>query len=177
MPVLLNNVNPALRIYDPESEEFVAFRGGKLEIEEGDLGYEAVMAEAERNPSIIVVVNGKQCTLCGETFTGKAAAAQLGNHTKNVHFEVWQAGREEDNAQAIAVEVKKRSPFACDVCPTTQEFGSAEDLALHAQLIHTAPDVDGDGNAVGEGPGNGASRQGRSRGGNAAAQPPADPTA
>ena len=77
--------------------------------------------------------------------------------------------------EAAQKEIRRRAPHTCDVCPTVQEFGSAEDLALHVQLVHTAPTVDDDGNAVGEGAGGDApaGRKGR----NAAADAPAEPSA
>jgi hypothetical protein len=171
---LLNNVNPYMRIFDEASESFVAFQGGKLEIEPGDPGYEAVMRVVEATPSIIVQVGGKQCLYCGETFAGKVAAANLTKHVKDVHFEIWQARQDAEHGQAIEKELRRRVPFACEVCPTVQEFGSAEDLALHTTLVHTTPTVDSDGNAVGEGPGGESSgRKGR----NAAADAPAEPSA
>ena len=174
MVTLINNVNPYMRIYDEATESFIEFRGGKLEIEPEDEGYETVMRVVEMTPSIIVQVGGQQCLYCGETFTGKTAKALLGKHVKDVHFEIWQAQQDVEHGAAVEKELRRRVPFSCDACPTIQEFGSEADLALHTQLVHTAPTVDDDGNAVGEGPGGeGSGRKGR----NAAADAPAEPSA
>jgi hypothetical protein len=151
--LFINQATPYLRIYNPATEGFAQFQGGKLQLEEGDDDYEVVMAEALRNPAIIVLADGIQCPECGEPFTGKAAKPQLGQHRKNVHFEKWIADQEGDAAERISVEVKRNQPLACDLCPRLQEFQTAEDLARHVQAVHTAVDLDDAGNPVGDGAG------------------------
>lgn len=168
--LFLCQTTPYLRVYDPESEEFIAFSGGKLQMDESDPGYAAVMAEALRNPAIVILADGVQCPECGEPFAGKAAKPQLGKHRKEVHFEKWVADQEAANAEAIAVEVKRRQPHACDLCPRVQEFGSADELAVHVAAVHTATELDDDGNPVGSGDG------GDNAGAAAAAEPPAAKT-
>lgn len=149
MPTLINTHTPYLRIYDEPTGTYVQFRGGKLEIDEGDTGYDSVMAEAARNPFISVIVNATTCQYCGEVFTGKAAKAQAGRHKKDIHFDLWQAEKEIEQATVIATEVKARAGYACDVCAPIQTFGTEDDLAAHAKLLHTAPpELDADGNEV-----------------------------
>lgn len=149
MPTLINTQTPFLRIFDEASGEYVQFRAGKLEIEEDEVGYEAVMAEATRNPSISIIVNETTCQYCGQVFRGKAAKAQLGGHKKDIHFDLWQAEKEIEQATVIAREVKARAGYSCDVCAPVQTFGSEADLAQHARDLHTAPpELDADGNEV-----------------------------
>ena len=52
--LLINATHPSLRIYDPETREYVAFNHGRLSIDKGDPGYEVAMAEARRNPLISI---------------------------------------------------------------------------------------------------------------------------
>lgn len=151
MTKFVNTVNPYLRVLLPDGN-YAQFQGGLLELDEGDEGYVAVMAEAQTNPSISIMINATTCAYCGEVFTGKAAAAQLGRHKKDVHFDLWKSEKELEAATVIDVEVKKRAGFSCDVCAPVQTFGSAEDLAGHVSLLHTAaPALDDEGNEVGSG--------------------------
>lgn len=136
---------PYLRIYVPETEEFIQFQGGKLALDPGDRGYEAVKAEALRNPSIAMLAEAVQCPDCGEPFTGKTAGAQLGKHRKDIHFDQWVSEKELDKAVQTR-EVKGRQLHACDLCPRVQEFGSADELAIHVRAVHLTVDVDDDGN-------------------------------
>jgi len=166
MPVLINTHTPFLKIFDEPTGEYVAFQAGKLEIDEGEPGYEAVMAEAARNPFISVIVNATTCQYCGEVYTGKTAKAQLGRHKKDIHFDLWQAEKEIEQATLIATEVKARAGYACDVCAPVQEFGTEADLAAHVALLHLkAPELDDDGNEVagGSGDGPGGDRPARRR--------------
>jgi len=143
--------NPYLRIYNPGTGDFALFVGGKLELEESHPDYEIVKTEALRNPSILMLTEATQCALCGEPFTGKAAAAQLGKHKKDAHFAEWVASKQEEQEQVIRREVKARQPHACDLCPRLAEFGSDDDLALHVKAVHTSVEVDDDGNVTGDG--------------------------
>lgn len=160
MPTLINTTTPFLRIYDEASGEYVAFAAGKLEIEEGDLGYEAVMAEATSNPAIQILVNETTCQYCGQVFRGKAAKAQLGSHKKDIHFDVWQAEKLIEQETVITREVKARAGIACDVCQPVQTFPDGEALAEHVALLHTAPpELDADGNEVSAGSSGGGPRR------------------
>lgn len=152
--LFINQATPYLRIYNPATEDFAQFQGGKLQLDDDHPDYEVVMAEALRNPAIIILADGIQCPECGEPFTGKAAKPQLGKHRKEVHFDKWVADAEGAAAAAIAVEVKSRQPLACDLCPRLQEFPDKDTLALHVQAVHTAVDLDDNGNPVGYGDGN-----------------------
>lgn len=144
---------PYLRVFDPGSEEFIQFQGGKLELDEGDPGFDAVFAEAQRNPAIQVLTSAIQCPHCGEAFAGKTAKANLATHIKAVHFEKWVEGKQAEDAEAINREIIKRSPYACDQCPRLQEFQTADDLAFHVQQVHERVDIDDNGNVQGEGSG------------------------
>lgn len=170
MATLLCQTYPALRIYDPASGEFHAFIQGRLDIEEGDPGYEAVMAEAARNPSIVVVTGVGTCPWCGESFVGKAAKLNLGKHEKDVHYDKWLAAKDEEDASVRMVEIKSRTGFPCDVCQPTQSFGSEDDLTVHTLAFHaSAPALDAEGNDL-EG---GTSKKGRRRPGEVEAIPAA----
>jgi len=146
---------PYLRVYNPETEDFAQFQGGKLQLDPGDADFEVVKAEALRNPAIVMLVEAVQCPDCGEPFTGKAAGAQLGKHRKDAHFDRWVADRESE--QVTTREVKGRQPHACDLCPRVQEFGSADALAIHVRAVHLTVDVDDNGNVFGEDSGGPAS--------------------
>lgn len=153
--LFLNNSQPYLRIYNPETEGFAQFQGGKLQLDEDDPDYGVVMAEAQSNPAIQILSDGVQCTACGEPFAGKAAKAQLGKHTKDVHFEIWAAGKAAENEAEIQLEVKRRQPLACEFCPRLQEFPDKESLALHVAALHTNAELDENGNPIGFGDGGG----------------------
>ncbi|HEY6013483.1 MAG TPA: hypothetical protein VIU37_05740, partial [Candidatus Limnocylindrales bacterium] len=71
MTLFINQATPYLRVYNPATEEFAQFQGGKLQLDEDDPDYGVVMAEALRNPAIIILADGVQCPECGEPFTGK----------------------------------------------------------------------------------------------------------
>lgn len=160
MPLLLNHVTPFLQIYNPETGDYARFHAGSLQIEADDPNYEVVMAEAQRNPSITIMVSATTCELCGETFTGKAAAASLGKHRKDAHFAEWMADQDARDAARRNVELKRRAPHACDVCRPVQEFGSADDLALHVNVVHLQVNMDEAGNVIGEGSGEGSGSNG-----------------
>lgn len=149
MAVLLCHAFPALRIYNPTSGEIVSFFGGKLEIEADDPNYEVVMAEASRNPSIVVVESIGTCPYCGETFTGGNAKLLLAQHTKNDHFEKWLEAKDVEDNAVRNVEIKAREGFACDVCAPAQVFGTEDDLALHVLAFHaSAPEINDAGEAT-----------------------------
>lgn len=158
---------PHLRVFNPATEGFAEFKGGKLQLDPGDADYEVVLAEAQRNPAIVMLTEAVQCEACGEPFTGKAAAAQLGKHRKDAHFDLWVADKQEEQARVVMAEVKHRSPHACDLCPRVQEFGSADELAIHVRAVHLSVEVDDNGNVQGEGAGGG---------GNSADAAPAEPS-
>lgn len=147
MPRYICTTYPQLKIFNPVTGDYASFVGGLLEIDEDDPNYEVVHAEALRNPSISIMVNRTTCQYCGESFTGKAAAAQLGKHTKDIHPDVWDAEQVIKNAKIVETEVKRRAGYACDVCAPVQEFGSAAALSDHVKLLHTAaPELDDEGN-------------------------------
>lgn len=147
---LVNTTTPFLKIYIPATGDYVSFLGGQLEIAEDDPNYEAVHAEAVRNPAISIMVNSTTCEFCGEVFTGKAGKAQLGAHIKKIHPDVWDAQQAIDRAKADAKELKSRAGYVCDVCSPVQEFGDKGSLSEHVKLLHTAPpELDADGNDVG----------------------------
>lgn len=151
---LVNTVTPFLKIFIPDTGEYRSFQAGQLEIAEDDPDFEVVKAEALRNPSISIQVNSTTCRYCGEVFTGKAGAAQLGKHKKAIHFDVWQAEQFIEQEATNAKELKARAGFACDVCSPVQTFGTAADLADHVNLLHTAPpEMDDEGNERGGRPG------------------------
>ncbi len=129
--------NPYLRVYNPATESFALFIGGKLELDEDHPDYEVVKAEALRNPAIVMLTEAVQCHLCGEPFTGKAAKAQLGKHRKDVHFGEWVAEKQAEQDEVIRAEVKSRAPHACDLCPRAQEFPDEASLVLHVRAVHT----------------------------------------
>lgn len=150
MTTLVNSTHPQLRILLPDGS-YAQFLGGKLDIDEDDTPfYDAIMAEAVRNPSIAIIVSEGTCRFCGETFTGKNAQDQLDAHQKDIHFDLWVKQQEIEAATVIQKEVKARAGFPCDVCAPVQTFGNADDLAAHVQLLHTAPPaLDDEGNTVG----------------------------
>lgn len=149
MTTLINTTEPFLRILNPATGEYAAFSGGRLDIDTDDPNYEVVMREAVRRPTISIHESATTCPNCGEVFTGKAAKANLGQHRKAVHFELWQADKEAEHAEVMQREVKARAGFACDVCNPVQTFGDEAGLAEHVKLLHTAaPSLDEDGNEV-----------------------------
>lgn len=148
MPTFLNQRNPALRVYCPDLDQFAEFRGGKLELEKTDPRYRWVAAQATRDPNIVVVEKVTQCDQCGETFTGGAAAADLGKHLKSIHFDVWLARKDAKDAEARNVELQRREGYHCDVCPFGQAtFGTEEDLATHVKLLHIGTGDEQEGSA------------------------------
>jgi hypothetical protein len=137
---------PQLRILRADGD-YAVFQGGKLELDEGDPGYEEVKAEAERNPFITILVNSTTCRLCGEVFTGKVAKPNLAKHVKEVHPLVWKAEQELDFAESQSKALKHTEGYPCDVCQPVQVFGTPSDLAEHVTLLHTQPpEMDADGN-------------------------------
>ena len=142
---------PQLRILRADGE-YAQFVGGKLELDEGDPGFAEVKAEAERNPHIAIVVNATTCTLCGETFAGKVAKANLAKHVKEIHPLVWKAEQELEFATSQSKALKHTEGYPCDVCQPVQVFGTKEDLAEHVKALHTQPPaMDAEGNEVGDG--------------------------
>jgi hypothetical protein len=164
---LLCNQYPALGVFNPQTGQWIHFQGGKLDIEEGDPMYETVMAEASRNPAIVVYANASTCVHCGETFGSKA---KVEAHVKDVHFDIWIANETGKHAETINQEVKARSGHFCDACAPNQEFPDEEQLALHVATMHTAaPILNEDGSGTGEAPAKG----GRKRPGEVDASVPA----
>jgi len=136
MPLLLCHEFPQLAIYNPDTKVIVQFRGGRLDIEEDDPNYAVVMAEALRNPAIVVYTSATTCDRCGEVFAGGAAKAQLGKHRKDAHFDVWLAEKEQSEFQVRQVEVKAREGVACEVCRPFQTFPTRDELAAHVRTFH-----------------------------------------
>jgi len=150
--LFINHVNPYFRIYVPELETFVEFKGGKLELDEDDPAYATVYAVCEATPNVVILQDAVQCDLCGESFRkGKTAAMQLGKHRKDVHFKEWSEEESERQAQVIRKEIKARQPFACDLCTQVQEFQTEDELAAHIKAVHIDPNADDEGNATGAG--------------------------
>jgi hypothetical protein len=75
MTLLLNYVNLEMRIFIPETGEVRKFFNGKLEISEVDPAYATVMAEAQRNPSITIVVNETSTPVVAKTSAPNACDA------------------------------------------------------------------------------------------------------
>jgi hypothetical protein len=163
MTVLINQELPYLRILMPDGT-YEQFTGGKLEIEQTievdgedrpNPHYEAVMAEAVRNPYIQILENATTCPECGEVFRGQIAKADLGKHRKAVHPVAWEADRDAKAAEERLVELKSRAGIVCDVCAPVQTFGTAEgpgSLAEHVAAVHaTKPTLDAEGNTIGAG--------------------------
>lgn len=148
MATLICTQFPSLSIYQPADGSWIQFRGGRLDIEDDDPNYAVVMAEAASNPAIAVYVNASTCIHCGETFASKKA---LDGHVKDVHFAEYLAAEDAAHAETRIALIKEREGFACDICPHA-EFGTAEDLSLHVQAIHTAPPDLGDAGAGSLGP-------------------------
>lgn len=168
--LFINQVTPYLRIYVPATEDFVQFRGGKLELDEDDPAFETVKQEALRNPSIVILTEAVQCPSCGEAFGGKTAKAQLGQHRKAAHFDLWVADKQAEQATVIMAEVKARAPHACDLCPRIQEFPDEAALNLHIRTVHVQVAVDENGNVLDAGEGGDSDNA-------AAAEPEAAPAA
>jgi hypothetical protein len=149
MALLLCHQYPALRIYNPQTGGFAAFLYGKLEIEPDDPDYEVVMAEASRNPAIVVVESIGTCAYCGEQFVGGNAKLLLGGHIKDVHYDKYLEQKDAEESAVRNVELKSREGFACDVCQPLQVFGTNDDLTLHVLTMHAnAPEMDEAGNAM-----------------------------
>jgi hypothetical protein len=149
MTLLINTTTPFLRIL-LSSGDYAQFQAGSLDIGEDDPFYGEVLAEAQRNPSISIMVNSTTCPFCGEVFTGDKAKAKLDAHGKDVHFDIWLKKQEVEAATIIQKEIKARAGYVCDVCAPVQTFGSESDLSEHVVLLHTAPpELDGDGNEIG----------------------------
>lgn len=147
MATLLNHTYPQMRILIPQTGQYREFRGGRLEIDRDDPDYDVVMAEAAANPSIVIYESVTTCDRCGEVYTGKLAAANLARHRKDVHFDVWLAEQDAEQALARNAEIKAREGFPCDVCRPVQTFGTEDELALHVTVMHTAaPALDAEGN-------------------------------
>jgi hypothetical protein len=150
MAILLNGTYPEMRILVPATGQYREFKGGKLEISNDDPDYAVVMAEANRNPSIVVYESVTQCEWCGEAFAGKVAGAQLGKHMKDMHFDKWLASKDAESATARNAEIKAREGVPCDVCPHAT-FPDKDALAIHIKVMHTsAPVMDDDGNTAGD---------------------------
>lgn len=148
--IFVSTQYPFLRIL-LEDGTYAQFLAGKLELDEGDNGFAEVKAEAERNPSVSILVNSTTCSLCGEVFTGKVAKLQFGAHMKKVHPDVYDAEKALEYARSQDKTLKERAGFACDVCAPIQTFGTEADLAEHANLLHTAPPaMDDEGNETGD---------------------------
>jgi len=91
--LLLNYTNLGMRVYDPVSGEVRQYANGKLEIEEDDPCYAAVLKEGMDNPDTKVFINNKlvsesyayACDVCrpAQTFDSKA---ELKVHTDLVHL-------------------------------------------------------------------------------------------
>ncbi len=145
MPLLFNHTHPFLSIYIPATGTFRQFSAGKLEIEEDDPDYEVVMAEAVRNPNIVVYETVGTCPVCGEVVgKGRTAEASVAGHIKVHHPDAADTPLELPNR-----EVKSKAEFFCDVCRPTQTFLSEEDQRIHVETIHAAkPRLDEDGNVV-----------------------------
>jgi len=149
MTTFINTVTPYLRILMSDGS-YIQFHGGSLDVAEDDEFYDEVLAEAQRNPSISIMVNATTCRYCGESFSGDKAKAKFESHFKDVHFDLWQKQTELDAAVMIQKEVKARAGYACDVCAPVQTFGSEGDLAEHVTMLHTQPpQMDDDGNTLG----------------------------
>ena len=149
MAILLNHHTPYLRIFNPATGDFAAFVGGKLEVEEGDPNYEVAMAEALRNPSIVVLTTVATCRFCGEALKSKAAVEE---HVKANHYDRYLADKQAQFADEVNTEIKHREGYACDVCRPVQTFGSEDELALHVRSFHASPPtVDDEGNITGDG--------------------------
>lgn len=156
MATLLCNQYPALGVFNPATGQWIHFLGGKLDIDEGDPMYEVVMAEAARNPAIVVFANASTCVHCGETFGSKA---KVEAHVKEAHFDIWLADETGKHADTVNREVKARSGFFCDACAPNQEFPTEDELALHVATLHTAaPVLNDDGSGDGEAPAKGRKR-------------------
>jgi hypothetical protein len=152
MTRFVNTTTPFLRIL-LSTGEYIQFQAGSLEVAEDDPFHGEVLAEAVRNPSISVMVNETTCRFCGEVLTGDRAAKKLDEHTKQMHFELWQKQQDIEIATVRQREVKARAGYACDVCSPVQTFGSEDDLAAHVNLFHAnAPDLDEAGNIRGGDP-------------------------
>ena len=163
MATLICTQYPALAIHIPTDGSWVAFSGGRLEIEEGDANYEFVMAEASRNPAIAVYVNASTCLHCGETF---AAKAKLEAHVKDAHFDKWLADEDAAHSEKRIAEVKARSGVICDACTPPGEYADEDALALHVKVVHAAAPELGDSGAGELGEGSGGekpARKGRAR--------------
>lgn len=148
--LFVNPTHPYLQIYNPATGGFAKFVGGKLELDESDPNFGVVMAEATRNPLISIHEHVATCDQCGESYTGRTAAADLGKHRKAVHFDVWLADQDAKASVLREKEIKARAGFACDVCQPVQTFGTPEALAEHARKLHaTAPELTESGETVG----------------------------
>ncbi|HEY6058515.1 MAG TPA: hypothetical protein VIV06_10810 [Candidatus Limnocylindrales bacterium] len=141
---------PALRVLRADGS-FAQFVGGKLVVEDDDPDRDRLLAFAAGDPSVQIIVDEVQCLHCGEVIgAGRGAAGRLAMHVKAVHPEVWEADANAEHARMIAFEAKARAGISCDVCNPVQTFAEPEQLALHVQLVHTAPPpMDEQGNTLG----------------------------
>lgn len=157
MTTLISTQFPELAILDPVTGGWITFAGGKLVMEDGDVGYAAVMEEAARNPAIAVYQNVSTCIHCGDTTGSKA---KLEAHVKDTHFDKWIADEDAKHAETRIDEIKARpTGIVCDACVPAQVFGSDEALAVHNQILHLAKprlNDDGSGNPGGDTGGGGA---------------------
>lgn len=146
MVTLICQATPYLRVYNPVTGDYAQFSGGRLDIEPSDPNYAVVMAEASANPSITVMEiakGGANCPECGQLFTGGAAAARLGNHRKDAHFDAWMADKEAAHQTEVNLIVKERAGVACSVCRPAQVFPTEDELQNHIKIVHTAPEDEG----------------------------------
>ena len=141
MATLLCNQYPSFEILNPETGDWIRFRGGKLEIDDDDANYGFVMAEAQRNPAIAVFVNASTCSHCGEVFTSKA---KLEGHVEAAHFDKFLEAKDAADAETRIALVKARSGVYCDIGHALMEFPTAEDLSLHTQAFHASAPADAD---------------------------------
>lgn len=179
MATLINRVHPALSIWIPFSNDVRQFRGGRLEIEEDDPAYAVVMAEASRNPNIVVITTSAQCEWCGESFSGSKAKDSLAAHIEAVHNDKHVEAQEAAAAAVRNTEAKSRAGIACDVCRPAQVFADEDALAFHIATVHaSAPVIGDDGEILAEDGGRTTetSRARRRRPGEVDAIPAAEPS-
>lgn len=136
MALLINKQHPELRIYNPATGKAVRFEGGRLEIDEDDENYEAVMKAAKRRSEIEIHVKTLACPDCDEKFPGDMAKARLARHRNQEH-----PGSKTAEKPAPTRRVKAAAQHVCELCTPPQTFEDEEKLAEHSAVLHTSKEA------------------------------------
>lgn len=135
MALLQSGKYPHIRVWIPELKQYRVFKAGRLDIDESDPAFEAIMKWAAARSFVTVHETVLRCSDCNEPFAGGMAKARFARHNNEKHegtAEIVDAGGQK--------RVKVSVPFACDICQPPQAFENDEQLAEHAAAFHATGD-------------------------------------